>query len=79
MERQQLIQTLVSQFEEQIRKLSEHKLKVLGSGKLEISLTPVVGREAGGVIGPVKSPIPSGPATAPAASRAKKLDAAKKY
>ncbi|ARG97530.1 hypothetical protein [Legionella micdadei] len=48
MERKQLIQTLVTQFEEQIRSLPEQKLKDLESGKLEISLTQAVGKEAGG-------------------------------
>ncbi|KTD25115.1 MULTISPECIES: hypothetical protein [Legionella] len=48
MERKQLIQTLVSQFEAQIRNLPEQKLKDLESGKLEISLTQAVEKESGG-------------------------------
>ncbi|ARG97528.1 hypothetical protein [Legionella micdadei] len=63
MNRRKLIETLVSQFEEQIRKLPEQKLQGLESGKLEISLIQAIGKEAGGLTDyniPVKSwPAPS--------------------
>ncbi|KTD25916.1 MULTISPECIES: hypothetical protein [Legionella] len=48
MNRNKLIKTLVSQFEQQICKLSDQKLEELESGKLEINLTHPVGSEAGG-------------------------------
>ncbi|ARG97529.1 hypothetical protein [Legionella micdadei] len=57
MNRKKLIETLVSQFEEQIRKLPEQKLQELESGKLEIRLTQAIGKEAGGFV----EAIPAGP------------------
>ncbi|KTD25915.1 hypothetical protein [Legionella maceachernii] len=57
MNRNKLIKTLVSQFEEQLSYLPDHKLEELESGKLEISLTQAVGNEAGGATsGAAKKP-----------------------
>lgn len=73
MNREQFIKKLVSQFEEQISHLSAEKLEKLESGKLEISITPAVGNEAGGAsamsAGPAKTRAnaPLGAATASAA------------
>lgn len=59
MDRNRLIETLVSQFEQQIRELPEGKLQDVASGKLEINLTTAVGHEAGGTAGraPVRAPV----------------------
>jgi hypothetical protein len=51
MNRKKIIKHLLSQFEEKITRLPEHKLKGLESGKLEINLTQPVGKEAGGAGG----------------------------
>ncbi|KTD39416.1 hypothetical protein Lnau_0183 [Legionella nautarum] len=48
MNRKQIIENLVSQFEEKITNLSGHKLKGLESGKLEINLIRPVSKETGG-------------------------------
>ncbi|ARG97975.1 hypothetical protein [Legionella micdadei] len=48
MNRNKVIKTLVSRFEQQIGKLPDEKLKELESGKLELNLIQPVGQEAGG-------------------------------
>ncbi|KTD31454.1 MULTISPECIES: hypothetical protein [Legionella] len=48
MKKEDLIKDLVSQFENQVRKLTPEQLEGLESGKFEISLTSPVGKESGG-------------------------------
>ncbi|ARG97174.1 hypothetical protein [Legionella micdadei] len=48
MKHEDFIKKLVSQFEEQVKSFSTEELEGLKSGKLEIRLTPTVGKEAGG-------------------------------
>ncbi|WP_115707273.1 hypothetical protein [Legionella sainthelensi] len=48
MKRKHIIDSLVNQFAENIKNLSDETLQDVESGKLVISLTPAVGKEAGG-------------------------------
>jgi hypothetical protein len=48
--RAKLIESLVSQFEKRLSQLPDAKLQDIESGKLEINLTPSVGKESGRVI-----------------------------
>ncbi|AUH73107.1 hypothetical protein Lsai_3243 [Legionella sainthelensi] len=61
MKREHIIESLVNQFAENIKNLSDETLQDVESGKLVISLTPAVGKEAGG-----KGPIAKEPALAAA-------------
>ncbi|ARB91312.1 hypothetical protein [Legionella longbeachae] len=49
MKREQVIESLVKQFAENLKNLSDETLQDVESGKLVISLTPDVGKEAGGM------------------------------
>ncbi|VEB36092.1 Uncharacterised protein [Legionella sainthelensi] len=55
MKREHIIESLVNQFAENIKNLSDETLQDVESGKLVISLTPAVGKEAGGK-GPIAKP-----------------------
>ncbi len=48
MKREHIIESLVKQFAENIKNLSDETLQDVESGKLVISLSPAVGKEAGG-------------------------------
>ncbi|KTD11138.1 hypothetical protein Lgra_2104 [Legionella gratiana] len=48
MKREDIIESLVNQFADNIKNLPDETLQNVESGKLVISLTPAVGKEAGG-------------------------------
>ncbi|ARB91313.1 hypothetical protein [Legionella longbeachae] len=56
MKREHIIESLVNQFAENINNLSDETLQDVESGKLVISLTPDVDKEAGGCGGLAEDP-----------------------
>ncbi len=57
--REHIIESLVNQFAENIKNLSDETLQDVESGKLVISLTPSVGKESGGRASVVKAAEPA--------------------